>query len=355
MEKLKDCASSLKCGPVWNAGNIVGPMIIGTNERLQRALQLEEGERWLVSPEFVDAEHRILRPTVKLQDLVRPNSYTFRTPLCAPLLTVTPFDTLEEAVALVNSLGSITSGLQSLDEQEQRYWKNHVKVGNLYINRGITGAVVGRQPFGLLNDTPSAPALKSGGPNYLLQFLNITDKANAETDYHQSYADCYEREFRRPLLLQSHIRGEQNIFRYRPLPGNGMVLRLFGDETAEQVQLVIEAARTVRTPLTISLEESHPIVPKMQNCQSVNCKYVTPRFESQTDFCQSIKTFERVRTITPDVPEEVMVAAAAAGKRVVAAPPVSIGRIELTRYLQEQTISNEYHRYGSQIEVPAVE
>ena len=352
MEKLKDCASSLMCGPVWNAGNVVGPMITADNARLQCALNLDEGERWLVEPQFLDEEHRILRPTVKID--VKPGSYTFRTPLCAPLLAVTPFDTLEQAVAMVNGLGSITSGLQSLDEQEQRYWKDNIRVGNLYINRGITGAVVGRQPFGLLSDTPEVVALKSGGPNYLLQFTNIYDKPGSTTNFHDSYAQCYEREFARARNLHPEIRGEQNIFRYRPLPGGGMIFRFFGGETVEQVQMVIEAARTVHTPLTISLDQDHPIIQKMMNCQSVNCKYVTRRFESVHSFCQAVKNYERVRSISHDVPPEVMEAVMAAGRVIIPVPPVSNGRIELMRYLQEQSIVNEYHRYGSQIEVPAV-
>lgn len=354
MEKLKDCATSLKCGPVWDAGNVVGPMMINKNERLKRALTLEEHERWLVEPEFVDKEHFILRPTVKVD--VHPNSYTFRTPLCAPLLAVTPFDTLEQAVALVNSLGtSITSGLQSLDEEEQRYWKSNIEVGNLYINRGITGAVVGRQPFGQLCDRPDLPALKSGGPNYLMQFVIINDKPGTDTNFHESYAEWYEREFQHARNLHPEIRGEQNIFRYRPLPGKGMVFRFFGDETVEHVQMVIEAARIVRTPLTISLDMNHPIVQKLVGCQTVNCKWVTRRFESLHGFCKHVKNFERVRTLSHNVPEEVLKAVAEAGKMVIPVPPVKDGRIEMMRYLQEQTISNEYHRYGSQIEVPPIE
>ena len=344
MEKLKDCASSLMCGPVWNAGNIVGPMITSRNERLQRALQLEEGERWLVSPEFVDSEHRILRPTVKLQDLVRPNSFTFQTPICAPLLTVAPFDTLEEAVALVNSLGSITSGLQSLDEQEQRYWKEHVQVGNLYINRGITGAVVGRQPFGGMK------GLASGGSNYLMQFVFINDKSGASTNFHESYAEWYEQEFKHARNLRPDIRGEQNILRYLPLRQGGMALRLCGDETLEQVQMVVEAAKIVGTKLTISFDESCPLASQFTKSTSYLIEV-----ESLNDFCSYIKNYERIRVISDNVPDQLTEAAVAAGKPIVQAAPVSDGRIELTRYLQEQAISNEYHRYGSQIEVPSIE
>ena len=92
-EKLKDCASSLKVGGVWNAGNIVGPMITNQNDKLQKAFTLEPGERWLIAPEFVDEKKYILKPTVKVD--VKPGSYTFRTELFAPLLAVAPFDTLE--------------------------------------------------------------------------------------------------------------------------------------------------------------------------------------------------------------------------------------------------------------------
>ena len=73
------------------------------------------------------------------------------------------------------------------------------------------------------------------------------------------------------------------------------------------------------------------------------------------DFCKSLKQYERVRTISAFVPDVVFKAAAAVDKYIEQAPPVSNGRIELARYIQEQSISNEYHRYGSQIEVPPVE
>ncbi|MBO4486769.1 MAG: bifunctional proline dehydrogenase/L-glutamate gamma-semialdehyde dehydrogenase, partial [Bacteroidaceae bacterium] len=195
IEKLKDCASSLKVGGVWNAGNIVGPMITNKNDKLEQAFTLEPGERWLIAPEFVDEKKYILKPTVKID--VKPGSFTFRTELFAPLLAVAPYDTLEQAVALVNSLDyGLTSGLQSLDEQEQRYWKNNVDAGNLYINRGITGAVVNRQPFGGMKLSAFGPGLKAGGPNYCAQFMTITDKADSTTDWRKSYAEWYEKEFK---------------------------------------------------------------------------------------------------------------------------------------------------------------
>ncbi len=341
-EKLTDCASSLKVGGVWNAGNIVGPMITNKNEKLEQAFKLEPGERWLIAPEFVDEKKYIMKPTVKVD--VKPESFTFRTELFAPLLAVAPYDTLEQAVELVNGLDyGLTSGLQSLDEQEQRYWKNHIQAGNLYINRGITGAVVNRQPFGGMKLSAFGPGLKAGGPNYCAQFMTITDKAGSTTDYKKSYADWYEKEFKHARNIQPKIRGEQNVFRYLPL--KNMVLRLFGDETLEQVQMVQLAAKTVGTPLTISADADHPLVKDLKDV----------KIEGITAFCNSMKQFERVRTISKNIPDEVFQAAAFCDKYIAQAAPVRNGRIELAHYIKEQSISNEYHRYGSQIEVPKIE
>ncbi|MCH5228971.1 MAG: proline dehydrogenase family protein [Muribaculaceae bacterium] len=343
-EKLKDCATSLKVGGVWNAGNIVGPMITNKNEKLEKAFELEQGEEWLVAPEFLDEKKFILKPTIKYG--VKPDSYTFRTELFAPLLAVTPYDTLEEAVELVNSLDyGLTSGLQSLDEQEQKYWKKHIKAGNLYINRGITGAIVNRQPFGGMKLSAFGPGLKAGGPNYVTQFMEITDKPDSKTDYRKSYAEWYEKEFKHARNIQPGIRGEQNVFRYLPLE-DGMVLRLFGDEKPEQVEMVELAAKTVGTPLTISMDKDHPLAGKLKG---------KVKQESLDEFCKTMKDYERVRTISDKVPVKVFEAAAACDKYIAQAPPVKNGRIELAHYIKEQSIANEYHRYGSQIEVPEIE
>ncbi|WP_373721576.1 proline dehydrogenase family protein, partial [Bacteroides heparinolyticus] len=53
-DKLKDAATSMKVGSVWNPGNVVGPMITNENDKLYKALELEPGESWLVPPRFID-------------------------------------------------------------------------------------------------------------------------------------------------------------------------------------------------------------------------------------------------------------------------------------------------------------
>ncbi|MEG1660689.1 MAG: bifunctional proline dehydrogenase/L-glutamate gamma-semialdehyde dehydrogenase, partial [Bacteroides sp.] len=172
-EKLVDAATSLMVGSVWNPGNIVGPMITNQNEKLLKALELEPGESWLVAPRFLDEKKYILAPTIKWG--VKPGNYSFGTELFAPLLSVACIDDLQQGIDWVNSLDyGLTSGLQSLDESEQERWKSQIMAGNLYINRGITGAIVNRQPFGGMKLSAFGGGVKAGGPNYGLCFVNIT-------------------------------------------------------------------------------------------------------------------------------------------------------------------------------------
>ena len=147
-----------------------------------------------------------------------------------PMLSVCPFDTLQEAIDLVNGLDyGLTSGIQSLDESERELWKNSIMAGNLYINRGITGAIVNRQPFGGMKLSAFGGGIKAGGPNYCAQFTVITDKPGSKTDYKLSYAEAWEQEFRHARDW-NQCRGEQNVFRYLPVKG-GMCLRLQKGDT----------------------------------------------------------------------------------------------------------------------------
>ena len=156
-------------------------MVSNTNEKLLHAIDnLEDGESWLVAPEFVDKERYILKPCVKWG--VKPGSYTFENELFGPLLAVVCMDDLKHGVDIVNSSEyGLTSGIQSLDESERAYWKEHLEAGNLYINRGITGAIVQRQPFGGMKRSAFGGGIKAGGDNYVSCFVNFE-----ESDYKEN-------------------------------------------------------------------------------------------------------------------------------------------------------------------------
>lgn len=344
-DKLKDAATSMKVGSVWNSGNVVGPMITNKNEKLLAAFKLEPGESWLVPPRFLDKKEYILAPTVKWG--VKPGSYSFRTELFGPMLSVACIENLEEGIKLVNSLDyGLTSGLQSLDETEQKKWKDSIQAGNLYINRGITGAIVNRQPFGGMKLSAFGGGVKAGGPNYCACFLKITDKPGSTTDYQKSYAEAYEKEFAHTRDI-NNLYGEQNAFRYLPL--KNMVLRLFPGDSNEQIRMIALAAKTCHTPLVISCD---PTDDRAEILASADCRI---KKESFDEFLATMKDYERIRTCSADIPMKMYEQAARFDKYIATAPPVKDGRVELIHYIKEQSISFEYHRYGSISEVPPVE
>ena len=83
-------------------------------------------------------------------------------------------DSLEQGIEYANSSEyGLTAGLQSLNKAERELWKNKIEAGNLYINRGITGAIVRRQPFGGMKRSAFGGGIKAGGPNYVVSFLRF--------------------------------------------------------------------------------------------------------------------------------------------------------------------------------------
>ncbi|MGL4853338.1 MAG: bifunctional proline dehydrogenase/L-glutamate gamma-semialdehyde dehydrogenase [Phocaeicola sp.] len=341
--KMIDCATSLKVGSVWEKGNMVGPMITNQNDKLLQALAtLEKGESWLVAPRFLDESKYILAPTIKWG--VHPENFSFKTELFGPMLSVCRVENLEEAIQLVNSLDyGLTSGLQSLDESEQAKWKNEIVAGNLYINRSITGAIVNRQPFGGMKLSAFGGGLKAGGPNYCTIVTHITDSATPVSDYKESYRKAYEEEFSKSRDINK-LYGEQNVLRY--LPVGKMVLRMFEGESAAYAQQVAYAASLCKTPLSIS-------VPTQAMADAIGQIEAIIQVETLEAFINSMPNYERIRTCTAELPLAMYQKAASCNQYIATATPVKEGRIELIHYLKEQSITFEYHRYGSITEVPA--
>jgi RHH-type proline utilization regulon transcriptional repressor/proline dehydrogenase/delta 1-pyrroline-5-carboxylate dehydrogenase len=342
--KLRDAVLSLRTGGVWDPMNYVGPMIDHKNEKLQYAIDhLEPGESWLVAPEFIDKEGYILKPCVKWG--VKPGSYTFRNELFAPLLSVVCIDSLEQGIEYANSSEyGLTAGLQSLNKAERELWKNKIEAGNLYINRGITGAIVRRQPFGGMKRSAFGGGIKAGGPNYVASFLrfkNATayDIKDVEANYRQAWNNVFSKE-----EDVSHIYGEENTFRYLPL--KSMALRIADGDALNDALLVMLAANQTKTKLTVSLSDKH------HQLEVIKAKVATfdgmkLRLESEEDFINTMSTYERVRACSESLSDAVYQKAAELGLCIIDSAPLAEGRIELLHYLKEQSISFEYHRYGS--------
>jgi RHH-type proline utilization regulon transcriptional repressor/proline dehydrogenase/delta 1-pyrroline-5-carboxylate dehydrogenase len=99
-----------------------------------------------------------------------PDSPVLAEEIFGPLLAIQRVKNVEEACDVVDGLSfALTGGLFTREPATVRRVRARSPVGNLYVNRGITGAMVGRQPFG--GNRLSGTGLKAGGPDYLLQFV----------------------------------------------------------------------------------------------------------------------------------------------------------------------------------------
>ncbi len=362
--KLIDAVTSIKTGGVWDGGNIVGPMITNTNDKLLHAINnLEPGEWWLVKPEFADEKRYILKPTVKWG--VKPDSFTFNNELFAPLLAVVCIDSLQHGIELVNSSDyGLTSGLQSLDESEQLLWKNSIEAGNLYINRGITGAIVNRQPFGGMKLSAFGGGIKAGGRNYVSCFVNIAEKEDINSSValsgYESFTSALNEVDKKRFLIAvnsynaaiknefsqendiNYLIGERNTFRYLPL--KNMVLRVLPKDSLIEVLLIIIASKIASTPLTISIK---PNDIKLVNIKKVIDNKSKLLVQSDEEFMSIMNNYDRIRTCNNDIPNAFFIKTAEKGKYIATAKPLAEGRLELLHYLKEQSIAFEYHRYGS--------
>ena len=115
------------------------PVVVPDDEKAVRGLTtLGEGEHWVLKPRYLG--DGLWTPGIRAG--VVPGSEFHLTEYFAPVLGVMRVDTLEEAIEAVNQVDyGLTSGLQTLDTDELAAWLEGIEAGNLYVNRGITGAI----------------------------------------------------------------------------------------------------------------------------------------------------------------------------------------------------------------------
>jgi 1-pyrroline-5-carboxylate dehydrogenase len=117
-----------------------------------------------------------IRPTV-IVDIERQHRI-YQEEIFGPVLAVTRARNFEHAIELANdSEYGLTGAVYTKNKKKIERAKREVFVGNLYINRKCTGALVGIQPFGGFN--MSGTDSKAGGPDYLMLFT----QAKALTEY----------------------------------------------------------------------------------------------------------------------------------------------------------------------------
>jgi RHH-type proline utilization regulon transcriptional repressor/proline dehydrogenase/delta 1-pyrroline-5-carboxylate dehydrogenase len=171
VERLVGCSRELVVGHPRRPEVQVGPLIDeDAHKRVQRWVdEAPEQGRVLLHRDDVPGEGFFVGPTiVEVADSGAPIA---RDEVFGPVLAVLRARDLDEAIALANDTDyALTAGIFSRSPASIRRAAAELRAGNVYVNRHITGAVVGRQPFGGYG--MSGIGSKAGGPDYLLQFLD---------------------------------------------------------------------------------------------------------------------------------------------------------------------------------------
>ncbi|MEZ5375595.1 MAG: bifunctional proline dehydrogenase/L-glutamate gamma-semialdehyde dehydrogenase [Acidimicrobiales bacterium] len=325
--QLIDAVQSLEVGMPTDLATTTGPLILPAEGKLLRAFeQLDDGEEWLVEPRQLDASGSLWSPGVRIG--VRPGSWFHQTECFGPVLGLMSADTLDEAIELQNTTDfGLTGGIHTLEPREVDHWLERVEIGNAYVNRHITGAIVRRQPFGGWKRSSIGPGAKAGGPNYVMQFGQWVDERprnqrwldDARRSDDRWWHETFDREHD-----PSGLFCESNVFRYRSRGPVG--LRIGEDADTFELQRIREAAARCGVTLVESLSSTESAEEAVQRFCALGC--------------------ERLRVVGGRE-HDLVTAAAAVDMDVLHAPVVGNGRVELLHYLREQAVSRTLHRFGN--------
>lgn len=316
--RLADAVRSLTVGSPQDPATRVGPLIGPPGAALERALTtLEAGERWLVQPRSINSDSTSWTPGVRMG--VKPGSWFHLTECFGPVLGVMRADSLDHAISLQNAPAyGLTGGLHSLDPLEIERWLAGVDVGNAYVNRHITGAVVKRQPFGGWKASSIGPGHKPGGPSHLHDYGIWTDPGRDPSRAAASFDAAWSAHFSRsndPTGLACEI----NALRYRPL---ATVVLVGADDT--DVAIARAAGRVTGVTVVVAPDEAAAVT-ALESAVAPNL----------------------LRVRAPQGASAGLLAAAHdRGVVVDQAPMTGAGATELPHWLLEQSVSRTMHRYG---------
>jgi RHH-type proline utilization regulon transcriptional repressor/proline dehydrogenase/delta 1-pyrroline-5-carboxylate dehydrogenase len=374
--QLVDAVRSMRVGLPDDPATQMGPIIEPASGKLLKALTtLDKGERWLVEPKKLDADGKQWTPGVKTG--VAAGSTTHLTEFFGPVLGIMRAKDLDEAIRLQNAVDyGLTAGLHSLDSDEVATWLDRVEAGNLYVNRGITGAIVQRQPFGGWKRSAVGAGAKAGGPNYLFGLgewasaelpaaaagAAVTPAVEALLKAASADLDAVEIEWLHRAAAsdeqawtgefgivtdKSGLGVERNVFRYRPVSVDVRI--------AEQAPLVdgirvLAAALRSGSPFTVSAPALPSSVEKALRAHGVTVKHekdaawVKGYAKAQA---KAEHSWNRVRLVGGD--------ASALFEALGGTPDVAVwshavtgaGRVEILPFLHEQAVSITNHRFGN--------
>jgi RHH-type proline utilization regulon transcriptional repressor/proline dehydrogenase/delta 1-pyrroline-5-carboxylate dehydrogenase len=375
--QLLDAVTSLRVGYPDDPATRMGPIIEPASGKLLQALTtLEPGQRWLAEPKQLDTSGRLWSPGVR--DGVARGSEFHRIEYFGPVLGIMTADTLEHAIELQNDVDyGLTAGLHSLDRDEVALWLSSVQAGNLYVNRGITGAIVRRQPFGGWKKSSVGAGAKAGGPNYLFGLGNwtsapstadalVTDDAVTglldaagtaslgEAEYlgraARSDAAAWSAEFgvRKDV---SGLTAERNVLRYVP---TRTAIRLADGEPVAVLVRTLCAAFLAGAEISVSTATGLPSAVG----DLLTARRVLVRTETDQAWLATLgkptSALERIRLIGGSATAVAVATGGRPSLAVYAQPVTESGRVELLPFLEEQAVSITAHRFGNPTDLAAV-
>lgn len=371
--QLVDAVTSLRVGRPWEETAQIGPLIGPAEGKLQRGLTtLGPGERWVIEPRRLDDEGVRWSPGVR--EGVRPGSEFHLVEYFGPILGIMTAETLDEAIDLVNQIDyGLTSGLQSLDDEEIATWLRRVEAGNLYVNRSITGAIVQRQPFGGWKKSSVGAGAKAGGPNYLFGLGTWTDRpiealgTRAPTDQVSTAAlravrdagvgdaelawlggalatdvEAWGEEFG-VVRDRTGLTAEHNALRYHPVP---VTVRYEGERVVDLVRVVAAGVRA-GAQVTVSSAVALPVSVQNFLTDAGGTLQHDDRAGWHTQARRLAGQGARVRLVGASASEVTEATEGSPALTVYAGDVVTAGRVELLTFLREQAVSITAHRFGT--------
>ncbi|MEY2568077.1 MAG: RHH-type transcriptional regulator, proline utilization regulon repressor / proline dehydrogenase [Actinomycetota bacterium] len=171
MARLVGATNEIAIGHPAQMSTVMGPLIDADAQARVRRCVEQAGREARVVLARADVPDRGFFAGPAIVDDLGAGSTLARDEIFGPVLTVFRAGDFGEAMTIANDTDyALTAGVVSRTPSHIRAAAAELRAGNVYVNRGITGAVVGRQPFGGYG--LSGVGSKAGGPDYLLQFLD---------------------------------------------------------------------------------------------------------------------------------------------------------------------------------------
>ncbi len=370
LDKLKDAASSLPVGSAWDLRSKVTPLAKDPSNDFMKAFSsLENDEKWLLKPFMDPINPQLFSPGIKIG--VTCGSFSHQKELFGPILSVIEAESFTCAVQFANQTQyGLTAGLMSLDPAEQAYFLQEIQSGNRYVNRSITGAIVGRQPFGGIKASSFGTGMKAGGPSYLVQLitgreaekraislsnhqqLHLTcsllpiESNQTLVDISREYASAYENFFAKPKQMQN-ILGQENFIRYEP--HDAFFIHIDPLDQFQDIWCICSIAALLGCTLHITGENLDiSSTCSMRDLKAFCLNKSWYWYDSQGEFLEAFKQhpFPRFRAFRKG-PTELIKSLSQYAQSIEIIPPSHNGRVELIHFLKEISISFDYHRFGN--------